>query len=450
MAGNPLAADSTWSFTTAAASPSGCPCSIWGTSAIPAKAAETTDTAALEVGVRFRPTTDGRVTALRFYKGATNTGTHTGHLWTSTGTLLATATFANETATGWQEVTLPTPVNVTANTTYVASYYAPKGNYAVDEDYFTSAGVDSPPLRALKDGEDGGNGLYGYGALGTFPTSTYRSENYWVDLVFQTGAAPPDTTPPTITAVSATPAADGSATVTWTTDEPANSRVDYGTSPSTLDQNVSDATRATTHSVRLTGLTSGATYSFRVTSVDAAGNSTTSPAAPAAPAAFSMPFTASPAAAAIESGGGSYGLDSGVAGRGRQRVLPGQLDYDGHAHDIVVRRLHRPPHRAGEPARVLHGQELEVVHTGRRHLQLERQHLADARLARRHHHRGCAREPRARGRGVGLRERRRATRPRALHDDGEFRRLGRPSEDHIHAALTGRNAADLHEGAILA
>ena len=87
-----------------------CPCSIFGTSATPAKAAETSDNSALEIGMKFRSTVAGKVTALRFFKGATNTGTHTGHLWTSTGTLLATATFTNETATGWQEVTLATPV----------------------------------------------------------------------------------------------------------------------------------------------------------------------------------------------------------------------------------------------------------------------------------------------------------------------------------------------------
>jgi hypothetical protein len=176
-----------------------CPCSIWGSTGTPAKAAETTDNAALEVGVKFRAQVDGKVTALRFYKGSTNAGTHVGHLWTRTGTLLASATFTNETATGWQQVALSSPVQITAGTTYVASYYAPRGNYAVDEDFFTGRGVDSPPLRALADGEDGGNGLYGYGALGTFPAGTYRSENYWIDVVFDTNG--PDTTPPTVTSV---------------------------------------------------------------------------------------------------------------------------------------------------------------------------------------------------------------------------------------------------------
>ena len=38
------------------------------------------------------------------------------------GTLLATGTFSNETASGWQELDFSSPVPVTAGTTYVASY----------------------------------------------------------------------------------------------------------------------------------------------------------------------------------------------------------------------------------------------------------------------------------------------------------------------------------------
>ena len=199
-AGNALAADKTWTFTTAAPSGTGCPCSIWAPSATPEKPAETSDNAALEVGVKFRAETDGRITGLRFYKGATNTGTHVGHLWSRTGTLLATATFTNESASGWQQVTLSDPVAITAGTTYVASYHAPRGNYAVSEDFFEAGAVNNPPLRALGNGEDGGNGLYGYGPSGTFPTGVFRTENYWVDVVFDSSTAP-DTTAPRVTGV---------------------------------------------------------------------------------------------------------------------------------------------------------------------------------------------------------------------------------------------------------
>ncbi|HET9739730.1 MAG TPA: DUF4082 domain-containing protein [Solirubrobacteraceae bacterium] len=205
VAGNALAADDTWTFTTRAASQFGCPCSIWAPSATPSRT--DSDTGSVEIGVKFRAEVDGFITGLRFHKSTANTGTHVGHLWTRTGQLLATATFTNETASGWQQVSLSTPVAVTANTTYVASYHAPNGRYSVNSSQFATAGVDNPPLRALRDGEDGGNGVYGYGPSGTFPNGTYQSEGYWVDVVFETTTAP-DTTPPTVTGRLPAPDAD--------------------------------------------------------------------------------------------------------------------------------------------------------------------------------------------------------------------------------------------------
>ena len=138
--------------------------------------------------MKFRTDVSGTITGIRFYKGPTNTGTHTGSLWSRTGTLLARATFTNETATGWQTVTFSTPVNVTAGTTYVASYHTTNGGYAEDVNYFKTSGVDRGPLHALKQGIDGNNGVYSYGTNPTFPTSgSTKARNYWVDVVFRAG-----------------------------------------------------------------------------------------------------------------------------------------------------------------------------------------------------------------------------------------------------------------------
>jgi hypothetical protein len=126
----------------------------------------------------------GSISGIRFYKGPTNTGTHVGDLWTSGGTLLASATFTNEGASGWQQVSFAAPVAIQANTVYVASYHTNAGNYAVDEAYFAASGVDNPPLHALASGASGGNGLYTYSAASAFPTQTFNAENYWVDVVF--------------------------------------------------------------------------------------------------------------------------------------------------------------------------------------------------------------------------------------------------------------------------
>ena len=76
-----------------------------------------------------------------------------------------------------------TPVAITANTTYIVSYYAPAGHYSGDNSFFASAGVSNPPLQALAS-TTSVDGVYSYGSASLFPTSTYNSTNYWVDVVF--------------------------------------------------------------------------------------------------------------------------------------------------------------------------------------------------------------------------------------------------------------------------
>jgi hypothetical protein len=166
---------------TVAGGPS-CPCSLWPSSATPGTP-DSGDNSALEIGVKFRSDVAGYVNGVRFYKGTNNTGTHTGSLWTAAGTRLATVTFTNETASGWQQANFPSPVLISANTVYVISYYAPNGNYADDEPYFMST-YDAPPLHAPADEGVGGNGIYLYNAGGGFPNATFSAGNYWVDLVF--------------------------------------------------------------------------------------------------------------------------------------------------------------------------------------------------------------------------------------------------------------------------
>ena len=86
---------------------------------------------------------------------------------------------------GWQQATFATPVAITANTTYVASYHTNVGRYPDDINYFAGAGVTNGPFTALPNGVDGGNGVYRYGTSSAFPNQTWQSSNYWVDVVFQ-------------------------------------------------------------------------------------------------------------------------------------------------------------------------------------------------------------------------------------------------------------------------
>jgi hypothetical protein len=157
---------------------------IWSAGTVPGTVDSGPDSA-VELGVKFRSDTAGYITGIRFYKASTNTGAHVGNLWTSTGTRLATATFTNETASGWQQVNFATPVPITANTVYVASYHTNTGHYSDDQYYFSGTGMDSPPLHALADGVSGFNGVYAYGSGSSFPSSGWNSSNYWVDVVFQ-------------------------------------------------------------------------------------------------------------------------------------------------------------------------------------------------------------------------------------------------------------------------
>nr|WP_238345086.1 DUF4082 domain-containing protein [Actinopolymorpha cephalotaxi] len=157
--------------------------SLWDPSTVPATPSAP-DTSSVEVGVKFSSSVSGTINSIRFYKGPTNTGTHTADLWSSTGTRLATATFTNETATGWQQVDFSTPVAINANTTYVASYLAPNGGYAVNRSYFTSPFVNGPLTAAIDGGAQGGNGVFVYTSSSKFPTASYQATNYWVDVVF--------------------------------------------------------------------------------------------------------------------------------------------------------------------------------------------------------------------------------------------------------------------------
>jgi hypothetical protein len=156
---------------------------IWPSTAVPGTADSGPDSA-VELGVKFKSDIAGKITGIRFYKATANTGTHVGNLWSSAGTKLATATFTNESASGWQQVNLTTPVAITSNTVYVVSYHVTVGHYSEDDNYFASKGVDNPPLHALTNGVSGGNGVYSYGTSSIFPNSTYLTANYWVDVVF--------------------------------------------------------------------------------------------------------------------------------------------------------------------------------------------------------------------------------------------------------------------------
>lgn len=84
-----------------------------------------------------------------------------------------------------------------------------------------------------------------------------------------------DLNPPVITGVSAVPG-QSDIIVTWTTDEPATSQVEYGTSASLGSVTAVNASLRTSHSMTVTGLEPDRLHYFRVRSKDACGRESVS------------------------------------------------------------------------------------------------------------------------------------------------------------------------------
>ncbi|WP_213816483.1 N,N-dimethylformamidase beta subunit family domain-containing protein [Glaciihabitans sp. dw_435] len=143
--------------------------------------ADSGDTTPVTLGLRFTPTTNGYVKGVRFYKSSVNTGTHTGVLWDSSGGQLATVNFSGESASGWQTATFAASVAVTAGQSYVVSYNAPAGHYAVDPFYWSYRGSTPAPLQ-VAGGYGSTSGVYT--TTGGFPGTVHIADNYYVDAVF--------------------------------------------------------------------------------------------------------------------------------------------------------------------------------------------------------------------------------------------------------------------------
>lgn len=196
--------------------------SLWSNS-VPTST-DSSDPNSVNVAVRFHSEVPGQILGIRFYKGPRNTGTHVGSLWSANGQLLSSVTFSSETATGWQVAKFATPVNIAASTTYEASYLAPHGHYAYDNNYFRVA-HRSGNLVADQATSQYGNGVYTYSTKTARPvTASRNATNYWVDVLFQpssTPAATPARTTsspaPAVTSGSAAPSASKTASTSPST-----------------------------------------------------------------------------------------------------------------------------------------------------------------------------------------------------------------------------------------
>ena len=272
-----------------------CPCSIWGSGFTPT-VTDSGSSSPVEVGVKFTSDVYGTINGIKFYKSTANTGTHVGNLWTAGGQLLASATFTGESTSGWQSVSFSKPVPILPNTTYVASYFAPKGHTA-DDDYYLYENpqpatmgptvADSPPLHAVRStATNGGNGVYTDSSSSTFPANPDTGTNYWVDVSFT-----PQPAPAAASNVTAT-AGYSSATLAWSAPTTGGPPTSYTITPYVAG--TAQATTTVTGSPAPTtatvpGLTNGTSYTFKVTASNPAGS-----AAASAPSNAVTPSTTAP------------------------------------------------------------------------------------------------------------------------------------------------------------
>ena len=128
-----------------------------------------------------------------------------------------------------------------------------------------------------------------------------------------------------ITDVTVTVNSISSATVKWSTDTYSDSKVDYGTSATSLSSSKGNVSLVNSHEVVLNGLTPGAVYYYRVSSKETVSPVTVLPDASQQPLKFIMP--ASPCA--IDSSASNFSLgtvDTAAAvvleGRGALMLKP--------------------------------------------------------------------------------------------------------------------------------
>jgi hypothetical protein len=135
-----------------------------------------------ELGTAFTSNIAGQITAVRFWKAPSEGGTHIGNVWSSTGQLLASVTFANETASGWQQQALANPLTIAPNTIYVVSV-----NTGATYFVYTPGGLSSQVSNENLTSVGGNNGLAGN--PGVFPT-IITGNNFFRDIVFVPAGAP--------------------------------------------------------------------------------------------------------------------------------------------------------------------------------------------------------------------------------------------------------------------
>lgn len=250
--GTPLAATFTATFTTA-----DCPCTLLNTTTPALTGLDVQDGRpgsglTYEMGMKFTVDRTMRLTAIRYYKDAGETGTHVGRLWNASGTQLGSVTFSGESASGWQQAALSAPVTLSSGTTYTVSVGLNTRFVMTTSGLATS--VVNGPLRSVV----GSNGVFGNSAA-TFPTNSWNNSNYFVAPVV---ANPTTQVAPQVTSRSPVDGATG---------------VDTGTTVTATFANALDASSINSSSFTLQTTSGGTSVPATVTYDGATKTATLTP-----------------------------------------------------------------------------------------------------------------------------------------------------------------------------
>jgi hypothetical protein len=201
------------------------------TNTVPATSASP-DPTSQTFGVKFSSTQAGTISSILFYRGAKSANGYIATLYSASGgTALGSVTMKKESGPvpGWQQATFATPIPISANTTYIAAYYAPSGQYSYTNFGLTQA-ASSGSLTAPAAATAGGNGVY-YRGQG-FPSSAWADTNFFVDVAFTAVAPTLSVTlnPANPTILSNTPPGTVVATisVTWSNGAPFTGSLSFG------------------------------------------------------------------------------------------------------------------------------------------------------------------------------------------------------------------------------
>jgi len=148
------------------------------TQVLPTPTGTPTADRAVTLGMKFKPKQSGTAVGLMYYRNFT--GTVTGQLWGATGALLASVSFADNTA-GWKTAIFPAAVQITGGTEYIVSYFSPAGSYYATQAYFPK------PFQLY----DATGSVYRYGLTALFPTLTFNGSNYYVEPILTYTTTPP-------------------------------------------------------------------------------------------------------------------------------------------------------------------------------------------------------------------------------------------------------------------